>query len=128
MSYYNLEELEVYQLTESFSDEIWFIVAKWDYFASDTVGKQIVRSADSIGANIAEGYGRYHYKENRNFCYFSRGSIIETKGWLKKSQTRNLISEEQFNKLFEELQTIHLKLNAYLKFIGKSAVVNKEDK
>jgi four helix bundle protein len=126
MSFYNLEDLEVYQLAESFSDEIWFIVNEWDYFAKDTVGKQVVRSADSISANIAEGYGRYHYKENRNFCYFSRGSIIETKGWLKKSKTRNLLSEEQFNLLYEKLQVIHIKLNAYLKFIGKS-VNNKSD-
>lgn len=120
MSYFNLDDLEVYQLAESFSDEIWFLVSEWDYFAKDTVGKQIVRSADSIGSNIAEGYGRYHYKENRNFCYFSRGSIIETKGWLRKSKIRQLITVEQFDLLFEKLQTIHLKLNAYLKFIGKS--------
>jgi four helix bundle protein len=120
MSFYNLEDLEVYQLAESFGDEIWFIVHEWDYFAKDTVGKQIVKAADSISANIAEGYGRFHYKENKNFCYFSRGSIIETKGWLKKSKTRKLLSEEQFNLLFEKLQTIHLKLNAYIKFIGKS--------
>jgi four helix bundle protein len=121
MSYYNLEELEVYQLAESFGDEIWFLVAEWEYFAKDTVGKQIARSADSISANIAEGYGRYHYKENRNFCYFSRGSIIETKGWLKKAKNRKLITEDQFNLLFEKLQSIHLKLNAYLKFIGKTS-------
>jgi four helix bundle protein len=121
MSFYNLEDLEVYQLAESFGDEIWFLVNEWDYFAKDTVGKQMARSADSISANISEGYGRYHYKENRNFCYFSRGSIIETKGWLKKSKTRKLINEDQFNLLFEKLQTIHLKLNAYIKFIGKSA-------
>jgi four helix bundle protein len=121
MSFYNLEDLEVYQLAESFGDEIWFIVHEWDYFAKDTVGKQIVKAADSISANIAEGYGRFHYKENKNFCYFSRGSIIETKGWLKKSKNRKLLSEEQFNLLFEKLQTIHLKLNAYIKFIGKSA-------
>ena len=126
MSYYNLEELDVYQLAESFADEIWFIVSDWDYFAKDTVGKQIVRSADSISANIAEGYGRYHYKENKNFCYFSRGSIIETKGWLKKSKTRKLLTEDQFNKLFEQLQTIPLKLNAYLKFIGASARSKKD--
>jgi four helix bundle protein len=121
MSFYNLEDLEVYQLAESFGDEIWFIAHEWDYFAKDTVGKQIVKAADSISANIAEGYGRFHYKENKNFCYFSRGSIIETKGWLKKSKTRKLLSEEQFNLLFEKLQTIHLKLNAYIKFIGKSS-------
>jgi four helix bundle protein len=121
MSYYSLEDLEVYQLAESFGDEIWFLVMQWDYFAKDTLGKQIARSADSISANIAEGYGRYHYKENRNFCYFSRGSIIETKGWLKKAKNRNLISEEQFDILYDKLQTIHLKLNAYLKFIGKQS-------
>jgi len=120
VSFYNLEDLEVYQLAESFDDEVWFIVNEWDYFAKDTVGKQIARSADSISANIAEGYGRYHYKENRNFCYFSRGSIIETKGWLKKSRNRKLLSEDQFNLLYEKLQTIHIKLNAYIKFIGKS--------
>ena len=119
MSYYSLEDLEVYKLAESFGDEIWFLVIEWDYFSKDTIGKQIARSADSISANIAEGYGRYHYKENRNFCYFSRGSIIETKGWLKKAKNRNLISGDQFDILFEKLQTIHLKLNAYLKFIGK---------
>jgi len=89
-------------------------------FAKDTVGKQIVRSADSISSNITEGYGRFHYKENKNFCYFGRGSILETKGWLKKSKNRNLISETQFSELFEKLQMDHLKLNAYLKFIGKS--------
>jgi four helix bundle protein len=122
MSYYNLDDLELYQLAETFSNEVWLLVSEWDYFAKDTVGKQIVRSADSIGANIAEGYGRYHYKENRNFCFFSRGSILETKGWLKKAKVRGLISEERFNMLFERLQIIHLKLNAYLKFIGKSAV------
>jgi four helix bundle protein len=126
MSYYSLEDLEVYKLAESFSDEIWLIVSTWDHFAKDTVGKQIVRSADSIGANIAEGCGRYHFKENRNFCFFSRGSILETKGWLIKSKNRNLVNEDQFNSLFEKLQSTHLKLNAYLKFIGKNAKVKAE--
>jgi four helix bundle protein len=83
MSRYRLEDLEVYQLAESFSDKVWEIVITWDHFTKDTIGKQMTRSADSISANIAEGYGRFHYRENKNFCYFSRGSIIETKGWLK---------------------------------------------
>jgi four helix bundle protein len=126
VSYYNLEDLELYQLTEAFANEIWFLVSEWDYFAKDTVGKQIVRSSDSIGANIAEGYGRFHYKENRNFCYFSRGSILETKDWLKKARTRNLVSEEQFSTLMENLQTIHIKLNSYLKFIGKPSGVKAD--
>ena len=95
------------------------LVHEWDYFAKDTVGKQIVKAADSISANIAEGYGRFHYKENKNFCYFSRGSIIETKGWLKKSKTRNLIDEAKYQNLLQKLETIPHKLNIYIKFIGK---------
>ena len=62
---YTLEKLEVYQLSETFSDTVWDIVMAWDIFRKDTIGKQIVRSADSISANIAEGYGRYFYKESK---------------------------------------------------------------
>jgi four helix bundle protein len=114
-----IEDIEIYNLSEEFADRIWFLVLKWDFFEKDTVGKQLVRSSDSIGANIAEGFGRYHYKENKNFCFFSRGSIIETKGWLRKAKTRNLIDEETFQSLFQQLETIHLKLNIYIKFIGR---------
>jgi len=114
-----IEDIEVYNLAEVFSDKIWFIATKWDFFAKDTVRKQIVRSADSISANIAEGFGRFHYKENKNFCYFSRGSIIETKGWLEKAKTRDLLDDENYQSLLQQLETIHLKLNIYIKFIGK---------
>ena len=50
----NFEKLQVYKLAEALSDGIWEVVLKWDYLAKDTVGKQMIRSADSIGANIAE--------------------------------------------------------------------------
>jgi len=115
-----IEDLEIYVLSELFANEVWQLVIKWDYFAKDTIGKQFVRSADSIGANIAEGFGRFHYKENKNFCYFSRGSIIETKSWLKKAKDRELIPDEQYNSLLQKLELIHIKLNAYIKFIGKN--------
>jgi four helix bundle protein len=113
-----IEELEIFTLSEDFAEKIWDNVLQWDYFAKDTVGKQIVRSADSISTNIAEGFGRFHYKENKNFCYFSRGSIIETKAWLRKSRRRNLINEESYADLILQLEAIHLKLNAYIKQIG----------
>ncbi|WP_170311729.1 four helix bundle protein [Pedobacter nototheniae] len=119
---YKLEDLEVYNLSESISDKIWVIVMKWDYFAKDTIGKQLCRAADSISANIAEGYGRYHFKENKNFCYYSRGSILEVKSFLRKSKNRNLITEDRYSELYIELETIHLKLNAYIKYIGKNLI------
>ena len=122
MSYNRIEDLELYMLSETFSDEIWDIVIKWDYFTKETIGKQICRAADSISANIAEGYGRYHFKENKNFCYYSRGSILEVKSFLRKSKNRNLITEIQFEMMFTKLEKIHIKLNAYIKYIGKSSL------
>jgi len=120
MSYNRIEDLEVYMLAEDLSNEIWDITTQWDFFAKDTVGKQICRAADSISANIAEGYGRFHFKENKNFCYYSRGSILETKSFLRKMKHRGLVSEEIYTRLFNKLEIIHIKLNAYLKYIGKS--------
>ena len=116
-----LEELKVYQLSMDIGEMIWMIVNKWDYFAKDTVGKQLVKSVDSIAANLSEGYGRFHYKENKQFCYYSRGSLYETKTWLKKAHDRRLIVDDDFQSLQNDLETIAYKLNNYIKSIGAKA-------
>jgi four helix bundle protein len=72
-----LEELQVYQLSMEMGERVWSIVIKWDYFAKDTIGKQLIKAIDSVAANLSEGYGRYHYKEKKNFSYYSRGSLFE---------------------------------------------------
>jgi four helix bundle protein len=113
-----LEDLEVYQKSVQLSELVWGEVSKWNYFNKDTIGKQFVRAADSISANIAEGYGRYFYKENKQFCYYSRGSLLETKSWLEKAFNRKLISEDTYKLFMNELETIHRMLNAYIKSIG----------
>lgn len=51
----------------NFSDKVWNIVCKWEYFAKDTIGKQWVRAADSVAANISEGFGRFTGKDSKNF-------------------------------------------------------------
>jgi len=83
------------------------------------VGKPLVRAADSIAANIAEGYGRYHYKENRLFCYYARGSLMETKMWQLKATHRGRISYEDHDGIVTEPDILHFKLNAYIKSIGQ---------
>ena len=113
-----LEELKVYQLAMNVGEEVWAIVSKWDYFAKDSVGKQLVKSVDSIAANISEGFGRFHYKENKQFCYYSRGSLYETKTWLIKAHDRRLIVDDDFQSLQNDLETIAYKLNNYIKSIG----------
>ena len=69
---------------------IWKRVVQWDEFAKDVVGKQMARSADFIGANIAESFGRFNFGEKLQFLYYSRGSIFETKYWLNRTQVRGL--------------------------------------
>lgn len=113
-----LEELQVYQLSMETGEKVWEIVIKWDFFAKDTVGKQLVRAVDSVAANISEGFGRYHYKEAKHFSYYSRGSLYETKTWLTKAFNRKLITEEEFNYFVKEINNIGVKLNNYIKSIG----------
>ena len=116
-----LADLKVYQLSMEIGERVWSLVLPWDYFAKDTVGKQVVRSADSISANISEGFGRYFYKENKRFCYYSRGSLQETRTWLIKASNRGLIGEEDFAQLSSELDVASKMLNRYIQAIGRSS-------
>lgn len=122
-----LEELEVYQLSMEVGERVWKIVIEWDYFPKDTIGKQLVKSADSIAANISEGFGRFFYKENKQFNYYARGSLFETKTWITKAKNRNLISEGDFLYLQKSLNNISVKLNNYLKSIGQSLLEEPEE-
>lgn len=115
-----LEELQIYQLSMTIAERIWAIVIQWDYFARDVIGKQLVRSIDSVAANLSEGFGRYYYKENKQFCYYARGSLFETKAWIRKAFNRKLLEEKIYLEILSELETIGLKLNNYIKTIGKT--------
>lgn len=105
-------------MSETLADDVWDIVMQWDSFAKDTVGKQIVRSADSIGANIAEGSGRGSFQDNRRFIKIARGSLYETKHWLRRAYKRNLLTEEQVQKLKPVIENFSPMLNGYLRSIG----------
>ena len=70
------ENLQVYQLAEQMSDLAWKVVQRWEYLEKDTIGKQLIRAADSVGANIAEGSGRGSLKDNMRFAKIARGSLF----------------------------------------------------
>jgi four helix bundle protein len=116
----NFENLKIYQLSEVLADKIWEIVLEWNNLARDTVGKQIIRSADSIGANIAEGTGRYTLTENRRFAHIARGSLNETKHWLRRAFKRNLLTKERIDELKPLIDELAPKLNACINSIDKS--------
>lgn len=113
-----LEDFKIYNQAMVLGDQIWNLVNAWKYFEKDTIGKQLVKAADSISANLSEGLGRYHYKETKNFSYFARGSLFETKTWLTKAFKRKLIEEQLFNELINELDLLGKRINAYINTLG----------
>ena len=114
----HFENLRVYQLSETLADQIWEVVSNWNYFAKDTVGKQLVRSTNSIGANLAEGSGRGSDTEYRRFIKIARGSLYETRHWLRRAYKRHLLTKEQTDSLTSLLNELTPTLNAYLRSIG----------
>jgi len=114
----NFENLRVYRLSEKLSDQVWDTVLGWNYFARNTVGVQLVRSADSVGANIAEGEGRGRFLDNRRFARMSRGALNETKHWLRRAYKRHLLTKKQVEGLKIVIDELGPTLNAYLKSIG----------
>jgi len=119
LAFIPFHELRVFQQAEQLCDEIWKLVRSWPYFEKDTLGKQLVKAADSIGANIAEGSGRATKKDNQRFVRISRGSLNETQYWLRRAKTRKLISEKDENNLTAIIDVLAPALNAYLNSLKK---------
>ena len=115
------ENLRVYQLSEKISDLVWEAVITWNRLAQDTVGKQLINSADSIGANIAEGTGRGSFADNRRFARIARGSLFEVKHWLRRAYKRRLLTEAEIDTLKKLIEELTPRLSAYIRSIGKKS-------
>ncbi|MCD6653285.1 MAG: four helix bundle protein [Sulfurovum sp.] len=116
-----LGKLDIYKLSLSLSEEIWSI---YNHLSNDlkyNMGNQVIRSIDSIGANIAEGYGRFHYKDSIKFYYNARGSLWESKHWVLLLYKRKLIQTEVFGKIIEKLNLLGKKLNSFIESIKRNA-------
>lgn len=116
-----LEDLEIYQIAMDLGERVWAIVKPWDFLARDTLGKQLVRAADSVAANISEGFGRYHYADSKRFAYYARGSLFETRTWLIKARRRDLVEPTDFDEMINDTRHLGVKLNNYIKSIGTTA-------
>jgi four helix bundle protein len=110
----NFEKLDIYRLAETLADQIWGIVGTWSALAQRTVGDQMIRSADGIGANIAEGSGRGTAADNRRFLRMARGSLNETRHWLRRAHKRRLLNVSDTEALTPIIAELTPKLNAYI--------------
>jgi len=114
-----LDDLEIYKLSLELSEDLWQIFLELPKQFRFSIGDQMLRSVDSIGANISEGYGRYHYRDSMKFYYNARGSLFETKHWLKLLLMRKFISEERYGELLGKLNTLGVKLNNFIDTIKR---------
>lgn len=121
----NFEKLRVYRLSEKLADRIWRIVIKWDYFSKITIGHQIVDAADGVGSNIAEGSGRGSLPDNRRFVKIARGSLYETKHWLRRAYERKLLTKHEVSELKPVIDELLPTLNAYFRSINEAVEKNR---
>ena len=118
-NYLTVEKLSSYKKSFDFSNEVWAHVIKWDFFAKDTVDKQIVRSSDSVSANIAEGFGRFSKKDKVRFYRISLGSLEEAGDWIRKAFIRDLISSELNINLTNSINDLRLEIIHLIKFTNE---------
>lgn len=113
--YVSLGKLEVYQTAIKIGKSSWTIYERMDWQLKKIMGDQFIRAIDSMGANIAEGYGRFHYLDRTRFYYIARGSLFESKHWLFLLKERQKITEKEFNNLLEDLEIFNRQLNKFIK-------------
>lgn len=120
-----LEDLRILKIAEEIADSVWKKVIAWDEFAKDVVGKQMARAIDSIGANIAESYGRFNYGEKLQFLYYSRGSLFETKYWLNRALVRELMQSDEVKAYAARLSDVARQLNTFANSLKSQRKDNK---
>lgn len=116
MNYLKVDDLHSYNIAFNLSNEVWDIVIQWPYLDQKTIGAQFIEAADSISANIAEGFGRYHKKDNVKFYHYSRESSIGSIDWLKKSINRKLLDNIQYEHIKNELDKLPKSINTLIKY------------
>ncbi len=111
----DLKDLEIYKISRKVSAMVWKIYHKMDWHDKKIMGDQWLSSIDSIGANIAEGFGRYHYLDKNKFNYNARGSLLEAIHWTELLNERNKLIDSQFKSFMSEFHILYPRLNSYIK-------------
>jgi four helix bundle protein len=110
-----LKNLEVYKLARELSKIAWEIYQDLDWQDRKTMGDQFLTATDSAGANIAEGYSRYHYLDRIKFYYNSRASLSEANDhWIELLNERKKINKEKYKKYKTIAKDLGVKLNNFI--------------
>lgn len=112
---FRLENLSSYKISCGLAKIIYEIVKTWNYLDKQTVGIQLIRAIDSIAANIAEGFGRFHKKDKIKFYYNARASAFESNHWIKTASERNLLKEKDYAQIKELIEKLPKEINLLIK-------------
>ena len=121
--YLTLNDIKAYKIAFNLSNYVWEVVLKWDWFAKKHIGGQFTEAADSISANIAEGFGRFNKKDKIKFYRYSAGSTKECSDWVEKAKIRKLLSEEEYKYIFSELQQLPREINYQIKLTKEKLTI-----
>jgi four helix bundle protein len=113
----HLDDLVIYKDSMDLATDVYNRVAKWQSLDRETLGKQMIRAADSVPSNIAEGYGRYSGADNRRFILYARGSLFELRAQIELAHRRRLIRSEEIEQLKTGIDKLLAQLIAYSRSI-----------
>lgn len=116
-----LENLEIYQLAVKLSQTSWQIYLGLDWQIRKITGDQFIEATDSVGGNIAEGYGRFHYLDRIKFMYNARGSLLESRHWFERLKERSLIKGKKLiQDYLATYEKLRPKLNSFIDSLYES--------
>ncbi len=124
-SYIKFQDLDVYKLARGISKIAWEAYVTLDMQTKIIIGSQMVRSSDSVAANIAEGYGRFHFLDKIKFYYNARGSLYEFEHWAELLLERKLIDFKTFEEFSNLCKQLEVKLNNLISKTYQSKENNK---
>src|SRR5688572_1919087 len=113
----NFEELECWKRAAALRRRLSELVKRFHSDEKYKLTDQIIRASRSVTANIAEGFGRYHYQEYAQFCRQSRGSLFELIDHLIVARDEKYISETEFGELKIEIENCLIVLNGFINYL-----------
>ncbi len=114
----DFRSLEVWQLAKELRIHIGKLCNTFPIDEKYKLVDQMIRASRSVSANIAEGYGRYHYQENIQFCRQARGSLYELIDHFTVCLENDYVSEDIYKKSESAIEYLIKKLNGYIKYLN----------
>ena len=111
----DFKDLDVWQVARELRTEMYKVARTLPDFEKFALGTQIRRAASSVTANIAEGFGRFSYQENAQFCRQARGSVFELRDHLTTCVDQGYITTKEGERLDTIAQRAAQLLNGYLR-------------